>query len=218
MVCMQTKEFVRFLIDKEMPVFTLKDAEKITHAPRGYLRLFLHRCVKSGAIARAERGVYYVKARSNEYEVASHIVYPSYISLISALHYYGLTTQIPHVIYVVSPERHGRIGNVWGFEILFKRIKLPMMFGYHKEPGGNIFIADPEKAIVDIFYFGDVNDLDESVFDKPSRIDIKKLIEYAMRSGEPRVINGVRRLLSEHVTGKRRLPPNSAALVRSHAG
>ena len=58
---MQTGDFVRFLIERHMPVFTLNDTVKILRKNRTYSVLFLHRCVKKGYIGRVERGLYYVK-------------------------------------------------------------------------------------------------------------------------------------------------------------
>ncbi len=195
---MQTKDFVEFLIEEHMPVFTLEDAVKILHYGKAYTKLFLHRNMKKGIVGHVERGLYYVKTRYNEYEIASHILSPSYVSMISALAYYGLTTQIPRVVYVLSTKRHRALRNVSGFDIVFKRIKGEMLFGYHKESDGNIFIADPEKAIVDIYYFNDVSDLDETVLDKPSRIDIGKLVLYAQRSKRKSAVLKIAKLLKEH--------------------
>ncbi|MDE1871657.1 MAG: hypothetical protein KGI06_05470 [Candidatus Micrarchaeota archaeon] len=189
---------MRFLKDNRMPVFRLDDAVKILKNSREYARLFLHRAIKSNIIGRAERGLYYLREGSNEYEIASHVLYPSYISMISALHYYGLTTQIPNTVYVISPKRHKIIKNVAGFDIVFRKISSHMMFGYHKESDGNIFIADKEKAIVDIFYFRDVNDLDYSVLEKPARIDVDKLALYAEMSRNRSVIKNVSELLSSY--------------------
>ena len=145
---MQTRDFVSFLIERHMPVFTLNDTIKILQKNRTYSILFLHRGVKKGYIGRVERGLYYVKERYNEYEIASHVMSPSYVSMVSALAYYGLTTQIPRVVYVVSTKRHNRIKGVAGFDIVFKKIKKDMMFGYKKEADGNIFIAEPEKGLL----------------------------------------------------------------------
>ncbi len=187
-----------FLSDNQLPVFSIDDATKILHKPKSHVWLFLHRCMKNGLIGRVERGLYYVSARANEYEIASNVVQPSYISMVSALSYYGLTTQIPRVVYVVSTKRHKPIKNVQGFDIVFKRIKKTLLFGYCKKSGGNVFMADPEKAIVDIFYFNDVNDLDEDALKRPPRIDINRLLLYAMKSGKKSVIVGVAKLLSDN--------------------
>ena len=204
---MQTNDFVRFLIERRMPVFTLDDAVKILHKNRTYSILFLYRCVKKGFIGRVKRGLYYVKERYNEYEIASHVVNPSYVSMVSALAYYGLTTQIPRVVYVISTKRHNRLRGVAGFDIVFKKIKKDMLFGYRKEADGNIFVASPEKALIDIYYFNDVNDLDPGALERPARIDINKLVSYAMKSKKRSVFLGITALLREHgyVTQAKRL-------------
>jgi predicted transcriptional regulator of viral defense system len=195
---MQTSEFLRFLEDNGMHVFNVNDAAKILHQKRGYTKLFLHRCASRGLIARIERGLYYLREKTNEYEIASSILSPSYVSMVSALYYYGLTTQISHTIYVISSKWHHKINDAMGYEISFRTARKDMLFGYHKEAGGNISIADPEKAIVDIYYFNDINDLDEKALDRPSRIDVAKLVRYAGMSGRDTVKSRVATLLAEH--------------------
>lgn len=195
---MQSGAFLGFLADNKMPVFTIDDAVKVLRGRREYARLFLHRLVKSKMLGRAERGLYYLPERSNEYEIASHVVYPSYISMVSALRYYGLTTQMPNAVYVVSPRRHKAINGVLGYDLIFKSIRKDMMYGYHKESNGNIFMADPEKALVDIFYFRDASDLDHGALEEPSRLDVDKLAAYAKRSRDRFVVKSVADLLREH--------------------
>ncbi|MGB9732761.1 MAG: type IV toxin-antitoxin system AbiEi family antitoxin domain-containing protein [Candidatus Micrarchaeia archaeon] len=195
---MQTKEFIKFLASRNITVFTLDDATKILDSGKMYASLFLQRAVGKNVIGRVERGLYYIKSKANEYEIASNVLKPSYVSMVSALAYYGLTTQIPRFIYVVSTKRHKPIKGINGYDIIFKHVKQDMMFGYHKEANGNVYIADPEKAIVDIYYFADVNDLDEDALDRPPRVNIAKLARYAEASKNKRVLLGVAKLLKEH--------------------
>lgn len=212
---MQAKDFIKFLTDNNVSVFKLDDAIKIMHCNRSYAILFLYRCAQRNLIGHINRGTYYLKSKSNEYEIASNILGNSYVSLISALSYYGLTTQIPRIVYVVSTNRHRPIKNIMGVDIVFRKIKKEMLFGYHKEQSGNLFIADPEKAIVDIYYFNDVNDLDDSALENPPRIDVKKLAAYAERSERVSVMHEVSKLLKEHgyaALAKKLL--NTAEIVR----
>ena len=195
---MQAKEFLRFLGENSMPVFKLDDAAKILNCDKAYAKLFLHRCAKKDFIGRVERGMYYLKGRANEYEIASHILSHSYVTMVSSLYYYGLTTQIPRVVYVASTERHRPLDSILGLKVVFKKIRKEMLFGYHKESAGNVSIADPEKAVVDIFYFHDVNDLDEAMLEKPSRIKIDKLVLYAKRCGKRWVISGIAQLIKDY--------------------
>lgn len=216
---MQTAEFIRFLLDSNAPVISLDDAVKVLHKKRAYAKLFLHRCIKKGVLGSVERGIYYVRERSNEYEIASSLIRPSYVSMVSALHYYGLTTQIPRIVYVVSTARHRPIKDVIGYTIVFKRLDRSMLFGYHKEAGGNIFIADPEKAIVDIIYFHDVNDLSDDVLQKPPRVYIDRLAVYAERSGRKYVMMGVAELLGRgYASQAERLKRAALTISRRGAG
>ncbi|MCL5404497.1 MAG: hypothetical protein M1125_01490, partial [Candidatus Marsarchaeota archaeon] len=86
-------------------VFSLEDASRIIGKPKHYTTVFLRR---DRIVKRAANGVYYTPDASN-YEIASSIVEPSYVSLISALRFYNITEQIPNTIYVLSSKRHSSI-------------------------------------------------------------------------------------------------------------
>lgn len=195
---MQTDEFLIFLKRNEMPVFTLVEAERILQKRTDYVKLFLHRCVKRDVIGRATSGLYYLKQGTNELEIASSVIPNSYVSLISALSYYGLTTQISHVVYVLSPNRHQIIRDVLGYEVKFRQIKWDMLYGFSRKNAGKLSIANPEKAIVDIFYLNEANDLDEDSLDPPARIDLDLLVRYALKSDVKRVIQKVAGLIESH--------------------
>jgi predicted transcriptional regulator of viral defense system len=195
---MQTSVFIETLRKNNISVFRLNDAAKILRKPRRYVALFLHRAVERGFIKRAEKGLYYPVRGTNEYIIASAMLSPSYVSMISALHYYGLTTQIPNTVYVVSPERHRPVHDILGHEIIFKHIKREMMFGYRRETNSNIMIADPEKALIDIFYFNDVNDIDPDVLETPPRISVERLISYAIKSNNLKIIKKTADLLADY--------------------
>lgn len=199
---MQTHEFLKFLKQNEMLVFSIVEAENILQKGTNYVKLFLHRCVSRGVIGRATRGLYYLKEGTNELEVASSVISDSYVSLISALSYYGLTTQIPRIVYVLSPIRHSIISDVFGYDIRFRQIRRDMIYGYSRKNSGRLSIADPEKAVVDIFYLNDVNDLDEDSLDPPARIDIDLLVKYALRSNVKRVVQKVAGLIERHEYAK----------------
>ena len=133
-------------MSKGISVFSLGDAARILSKPRHYTSLFLRR---DNSVSRIERGLYAIKGAS-EYEIASHIIVPAYISLISALRFHNLTEQMPNTIYVLSYKRHRPIADINGYKIIFKTVKKDLMFGYSKIDG--VFVASPEKAVVDMIY------------------------------------------------------------------
>lgn len=127
-------------------IFTLADISKITGKESKYLSLLLS---KSRYVSRIERGKYYTK-NADILQIASMVVFPSYISLFAALRYYSLTTQELKKISVITTRRHKNI-SVQKELIAFKQINKKRLFGFIKKEG--IFIANIEKAIIDSLYF-----------------------------------------------------------------
>jgi predicted transcriptional regulator of viral defense system len=173
---MKTTEFNSYLSKNNIHVFTIADAAKIIGKSKAYTALFLFR---NKALKSVERGIYYTKD-AGEYEVASNIVYPSYISLISALRFYNLTEQMPNIIYVITTKRHKPIEDMDGYRIEFKNVKKAMMFGYRKVD--DAFVADPEKAVIDMLYLNLFTEYaDEALENK--KADLGKLFKYASMAG-----------------------------------
>jgi predicted transcriptional regulator of viral defense system len=132
-------------------VFTLSDFQKITGGHEAYTRILAGRLAKT-RLRRIERGKYTL-AGNNPFLVASNLLFPSYLSFITAHSYYGVTTQLPRTIYVVGPKQKKTI-EYDGIEIRFVKFPTERLFGYKREilEGKYLFIARLEKAIVDSVY------------------------------------------------------------------
>ena len=183
---MKTEEFNRMLQSNGIGVFKLEEAARIINKPKHYTTVFLRR---DRIIKRAANGVYYTPEASN-YEIASGIVEPSYVSLISALRFYNITEQIPNTIYVLATERHRDvyIGEV---KVVFKRIKPSMMYGYSKADGA--MVAEPEKAVLDMLCLGMFEEYAEEAMES-GRISWEKLNALAELSGNKSLIKRIGRL------------------------
>lgn len=168
---MKTEEFNRLLQRNGIAVFTLGDAARLIGKPKHYATIFLER---DKIIKRAANGVYYTPDASN-YEIASHIVYPSYVSLISALRFYNLTEQIPNTIYIVSSKYH-KSTYIGGVMVAFSKVKPSLMYGYSKVDGA--FVAEAEKAVIDMFYLGKFIEYAEEAIEN-AKLDNRKLEYYA---------------------------------------
>lgn len=116
------------------------------------------RWVNKGLIIRLRKGVYtFPENRSLPhfpFFFANKIYKPSYVSLHSALAYYGLIPEsILQITSVTTLKTESFVNDVGGFS--YKTIKKNLMFGYqHKEIDNekNFMIAVPEKAIIDFLY------------------------------------------------------------------
>jgi len=186
---MKTYDFNGFLLKNNIHVFTLDDAARILAKDKHYSAIFLAR---DKWIKKAIRGIYYTPEASI-YEIATSIISPSYVSLISALRFYNLTEQIPNIVYVVSKKQHKGI-EVNGTRIEFLKIKPSLMYGYAKVD--DAFVADPEKAVVDMLYLGRFEEYALEAIES-GKLNYEKLDRYAELSGSKKIIKTVRKVTLE---------------------
>ncbi|NNF99546.1 MAG: hypothetical protein HKM93_09225 [Desulfobacteraceae bacterium] len=114
------------------------------------------RYVKQGILLRLKKNVYVLRQawqttdQEEKFRIANIVQVPSYISLTTALSYYGITTQIQRKFYESVALKRTKEVRVEGEVFLYTKINESLYFGFKKENG--IFIAIPEKALVDAFY------------------------------------------------------------------
>ncbi len=101
----------------------------------------------------------------------------------SAFYIYGFTTQIPVIAQVVckNPKKEMNINDI---KVDFISFKSKRIFGYKRERFRDkyIFIAEPEKAIIDSLYLPKYCPLSESYEALGNKeLDTNKLLEYGLR-------------------------------------
>ncbi len=126
---------------------------------------------------RLKKNVYILKEKIGElsaeelFKLSNLIQTPSYVSFMTALSYYGVTTQISRgVVEAVSLNRSSEF-DAEDLLFVYSRFKKALYFGFTKN--GDFFIAIKEKALLDALYmssFGkynlDVSSIDFSQFSK----------------------------------------------------
>ncbi|EFD92375.1 MAG: hypothetical protein BJBARM5_0892 [Candidatus Parvarchaeum acidophilus ARMAN-5] len=189
------QDLIDELLASGKSVFTIHEAALLTGKREAYLSRFLPTNKK---IKRIERGKYYI-GTADAYEIAANIVYPSYISVMSAFRYYDITTQEPAVIEVIALRSHKKV-KIGAVSVSFTKFKKERFFGYKKY--GNVFVATPEKAIVDALYLGnpEISAVDEAIsrsMEKKS-LDIAALKRFAMDMDSKPVISKLGFLLESN--------------------
>ena len=124
----------------------------------GFDRNNLNRWEKKGFLIRLRQGYfafseYKAKADYALY-FANRIYRPSYISLHSALSFYGMIPEAVVQISSVTSLKTAFFANEFG-EYSYKTIKDDLMFGYDLKPiadGRTLQFATPEKALLDLLY------------------------------------------------------------------
>jgi hypothetical protein len=122
------------------------------------VRLQLSRWVKSWRIYQLRRGLYvvappYQKVKPHPFLIANHLQRASYVSLQTALAYYGLIPETVTSTVSVTAGRPEHLETPLGvFD--FRHIKPQLLTGYQMIDfgGQSAFLASPEKALLDLIY------------------------------------------------------------------
>ncbi len=169
------------------------------------IRRQLDRWVKSGRIVMLRRGVYtiaapYATKSPHAFSIANALRRASYISLESALAYYGMIPEYTPVAMSVTTGRTETMANAMG-RFVFRHLKKDMFFGFREReiiPGQIALIATPEKALVDLLYLtpdsDQINYLNELRITLESQLNMEELDKVVEQSGSDKVRRAVSRL------------------------
>jgi predicted transcriptional regulator of viral defense system len=113
---------------------------------------------KSGQLIRLKKGLYVVSPKITEQNlsknlISNHLYGPSYVSLESALSFYGLIPERTHVNYAITSKRKKQFETPLGN---FLYISVPIKYfsiGLKRQSLNNSYrflIASPEKALCDL--------------------------------------------------------------------
>ena len=165
-------------------VFNLKILKEIIEKDRHYAKLVIYRLKKEGLIFEIEKNKYSVN--KNPLIVASNIIWPCYISFWTALRYYNLTEQLPHIISVITTRARKKMKIDYGnTKIIFTKTRQKHFFGYKKEryQDFDIFIAEKEKALLDSALFKKVSfsEIYGIIRDNVDDINIDLLLSYLIK-------------------------------------
>ena len=162
----------------------------------GFDRNNLTRWKKKGYIISLRQGYYtfpeYKKNPDYSLYFANKIYAPSYVSLHTALSFYGLIPEAIVQLTSVSTLKTASFKNDFG-EYSYKSIKETLMFGYDLKSmdGGRVIrFAQPEKALLDLLYlypfYNSEQELEELRLDEDylqEELNKVLLIEYCRQFG-----------------------------------
>ena len=138
------------------PYFTLADVAQSFSLQPPSARVLCSRYVRQGLLVRFKNNIYTTKwkweglTRQDLFKIANVLQVPSYISLMSALAYYEVSTQTQNNYQESVCLKRSIIYNVR--EAVFSYVKLQSQYygDFVKKDG--IFIATKEKALLDAAY------------------------------------------------------------------
>ena len=181
--------------------FSYTDVAEILKVSEDSAKVYCNRFIKQNLIIRPKRGFYILREKWENItlkqlmELANLLQVPSYISLTTALIYYGITSQVQqNFIESISVMRTKEI-DVESTVFKYFKIKRNLYSGFNKVE--NLFIAMPEKALLDALYLNvlgkyrlDLNSIDFNKFDKEK-------LNYLLKNCPPRIRDMIRKILNE---------------------
>lgn len=134
----------------------------------------------------------------DDFVIGSYFNWPSYISFLSALNYYGFSDNLPKRITFVSTKY--KKNNNFEYICLSKK----RFFGYKKQ--GDFVLAEKEKAFVDSLLFpkysGGIKEVSSMLKENIKELDINKLIEYSLKVESKMVLRRLGFILNDFISKK----------------
>lgn len=199
---MDINKLAGFVADS--PVFNAEILRVGKADPRS-VNVQLSRWKKAGKIIQLRRGLYmlnspYIKLPAGyDLYIAGALHSPSYVSLHKALEYHGLIPEGVPVYTCVTTRRPVTVRNQVG-EFVYRHIRQGLFWGYEKAEtaAGDLFVATPEKALLDLFYLDGVKIsepyLEELRLQNLETLDLERLGIFAQKAGSPGLIKAAGKL------------------------
>lgn len=178
-------------------VFTTAQAHALLGGSRSATYKLLHDLVQGGWLHALDKGRYLIvpleagperRFTVHEFRLASHLAPQGYIAYWTALHYHGLTEQIPRDVWIVVPQRRQPVtllGVTYNFIALHPRKRFGIATVWIE--GHPVAMTDLEKSVVDALdhpeYCGGISEAAKALataFDERGA-SVDRLSAYALR-------------------------------------
>ncbi|BFN37495.1 hypothetical protein [Fidelibacter multiformis] len=180
------------LVEKvsHLPAFTIRFLAAGEDLNR--IRVQINRWVRDGKVIRIHKGLYtlaepYRKVNPHPFYIANMLKKASYVSLQSALSWYGLIPEfVPSFTSITTGRPQSMDTPLGRFD--FRHVSKKYFWGYeqHKLSNGiHAFIASPEKALLDLIYLTPGGEkkafIEELRLQNVKQIDTSKLTLWTQR-------------------------------------
>jgi predicted transcriptional regulator of viral defense system len=171
------------------------------------VRRQLSRWMQAGRVIQLRRGLYtlaapYQHTAPHPFLIANSLLSGSYVSLQSALAYYGLIPEYAAQTLSVTTQRPSCWRNPLG-DFRFQHLSTHLFFGYQQvnlSLGQDAFIALPEKALLDLVHLTPDGDAPAYLaglrLQNLERLDIQRLQTLAAHPGKPKWLRAAAQIMT----------------------
>jgi predicted transcriptional regulator of viral defense system len=192
----QEAEFLSRLSADGQTIFSTAQAREFW-GNADYTVNVLSRLARKGWLQRLERGVYMIVPleagpqrdwSESALVIAPHLIQPAAVAYWSALHYWNMTEQVPHTVFVQSTRRKRPV-EILGMRFHFVSVSQARFFGVTRRTldGKPIYVTDREKTLLDAAarpdLSGGVEQLAQALHATWADLDWTRLDDYLTRWG-----------------------------------
>ena len=194
------QELVALIREYDLIVFGIKELRRLSKLSLNQLHNLLFSLERKGFLIRIKKNKYVLREEviGREFEIATQVANPSYVSFWSALSFYGFTEQQVKLIQLVSTKqvKEFKFGN---YRVEVSTFTSSKFFGYEKINGFSI--ADKEKSLVDSLSnfekSGGASEFSKCLANAWNEINKKKFVDYLIKFNNASIISRAGFLIEE---------------------
>lgn len=147
-------------------VYSTQQLANLIRKPKTIAKVYANRLVKKTLAKQLIRGK--ISFTDDDFVISCQMVEPSYISLESALLFHNIVQQVPKEMTCVTTKNSLKYPELG---IKYHKISSSLFFGYSKFKKDNsyVYVADPEKALIDGVYL--------NIFSKKNYVEFKEKLD-----------------------------------------
>jgi len=146
---MQLYQIRDLAIESNRAVYSIQQLSNLIGKSRAISTVYSSRLVEKKLATKVMKGT--ISFVDDPFVIATQLVEPSYLSLNSALLFHEIIQQVPKTIECVTSKNSFRYTHMG---VVYHKIPKSLFFGYrrHSKANSYVFVAEPEKAIIDGIY------------------------------------------------------------------
>ena len=194
----KASHLVAELTERNRSIFSIRDVRTISRLKPGPARSFMAKLVGRGIATRLKPGLFVLvpfefghvrQFIGNPYAVAHELAGGRhyYLSHATAMDIRKMLTQPQHTIYVTTLRTIPR-QQIAGIDFRFPRISKSRFFGttsHWADPTHSVVTSDIERTVIDGLkdpdYCGGILEVAKGLWMRRDEVDLKRLVEYALR-------------------------------------
>ena len=145
---------------KERLAFGAEDVAAAYGTTRASAHVLCSRYVRQGVFVRLKKNFYVLErnwekyGRQDFFRISNLLQVPSYVSCMTALAFYGITTQVQRDWYENISMKRSTSVEARGISFIYHKFQPALYFGFTRQEG--FFVAEPEKAFLDAAYLDSI--------------------------------------------------------------